>query len=512
MYVKVHDLHKEGFSVSAIARKVGLSRNTVYKYLGMSFEEVNEWVNTIRKKKRKLDPYRGWILSWLREHPDMSSAQVHDWLKERVPEIKVGESTVRSYVAELRHEYAIPKTVTKREYEAVEELPPGQQMQVDFGHQTAKDVQGKEVKLSFIAFVLAHSRYKFAVWQDRPFTTRDVIRCHELAFEYFGGRTHEIVYDQDHLISVSENAGDLLLTSEFLAYQVDKGFKVYLCRKNDPESKGKIESAVKFFKNNYGKHRIFTNIDSWNEECLLWLDRTGNCNIHNTTKKRPQEVFLLEKQHLKPVSPILSFESQDAYIITRNVQKDNVVKYKSNRYSVPIGTYKSKGNNRVYLRLEEDHLIIETAPKGDVLARHVLQRGKGKLIKLREHGRDRSKGIQAWMEKLKVQFEDQENVSQFLAEIRERYPRYIRDQLQVLQKAVTEYRKSIDDALSLCMKDGLWSANDFYDAARYLSQKQMLGHQQICAENPSGKQLAAMQEKAAERPLESYLTILGGAE
>ncbi|WP_169818481.1 hypothetical protein [Domibacillus iocasae] len=35
----------------------------------------------------------------------MSSAQVHDWLKERVPEIKVGESTVRSYVAELRREY-----------------------------------------------------------------------------------------------------------------------------------------------------------------------------------------------------------------------------------------------------------------------------------------------------------------------------------------------------------------------------------------------------------------------
>ncbi|WP_425388979.1 helix-turn-helix domain-containing protein [Domibacillus iocasae] len=34
MYVKVHDLHKEGFSVSAITRKVGLSRNTVYKYLG----------------------------------------------------------------------------------------------------------------------------------------------------------------------------------------------------------------------------------------------------------------------------------------------------------------------------------------------------------------------------------------------------------------------------------------------------------------------------------------------
>jgi transposase len=52
-------------------------------------------------------------------------------------------------------------------------------------------------------------------WQARPFTTRDAIRCHENAFQFYGGRTNEIVYDQDYLIAVSENAGQLLLTEEF---------------------------------------------------------------------------------------------------------------------------------------------------------------------------------------------------------------------------------------------------------------------------------------------------------
>ena len=70
----------------------------------------------------------------------------------------------------------------------------------------------KEIKLHFIAFVLAHahSRHKYIEWQARPFTTRDAIRCHENAFRFYGGRTEEIVYDQVHLITVSENAGQLL--------------------------------------------------------------------------------------------------------------------------------------------------------------------------------------------------------------------------------------------------------------------------------------------------------------
>lgn len=68
----------------------------------------------------------------------------------------------------------------------------------------------------FITFVLSHSRYKYVEWLDRPFTTKDTIWCHENAFAFFGGMPEEIVYDQDHLITVSENVGDILLTEDKL--------------------------------------------------------------------------------------------------------------------------------------------------------------------------------------------------------------------------------------------------------------------------------------------------------
>ncbi|WP_455362906.1 hypothetical protein [Ruoffia tabacinasalis] len=47
---------------------------------------------------------------------------------------------------------------------------------------------------------------------DRHFTTYDTIRSHEIAFRHFGGMSEKMIYDQDNLIAVSENTGNLLLT------------------------------------------------------------------------------------------------------------------------------------------------------------------------------------------------------------------------------------------------------------------------------------------------------------
>ncbi|EIJ80376.1 transposase (22) [Bacillus methanolicus PB1] len=58
---------------------------------------------------------------------------MEDWLKERYPTLDVGGNTVRSYVSEMRDIYHIPKVIRVRTHEAVEELPMGQQVQVDWG-------------------------------------------------------------------------------------------------------------------------------------------------------------------------------------------------------------------------------------------------------------------------------------------------------------------------------------------------------------------------------------------
>jgi transposase len=101
VFLEVQQLRKRGFRIAQIAKRLKISRTTVYKYLEMTFEEAQvEFEPGDRKKK--CDPYQDWIVNWLREYPSLSSAQVFDWLLERFPAIEVGESTVRRYVNEIR--------------------------------------------------------------------------------------------------------------------------------------------------------------------------------------------------------------------------------------------------------------------------------------------------------------------------------------------------------------------------------------------------------------------------
>lgn len=110
--VEVHKLKKQGFKIFTIARKCNLYRTTVYEYLEIDFEKACKWVEKLKIKKRKLDPYRDDILSWLKEHPDLSASQIPDWLEERCHFKDVSGSTVRTYVREMREEKHIPKALT----------------------------------------------------------------------------------------------------------------------------------------------------------------------------------------------------------------------------------------------------------------------------------------------------------------------------------------------------------------------------------------------------------------
>ncbi|MDX8047253.1 hypothetical protein SH601_14885 [Gracilibacillus sp. S3-1-1] len=232
VYQEVHQLKRDGFSNIKIAKKLNISRNRVIEYLNMTPEEFTEFIYSLQNRTKKLDPYQDQILMWLREHPDMTSAQIHDWLRERLKVLSVAENTVRNYVNDLRDNYHIPRQSTGRMYGTVDELPMGQQMQVDFGEIFIYTKSGQRKKLYLAGFLLSHSRYKYIEWIDRPLRTSDLIRMQENAFRYFWGMTSEIVYDQDRLLAVSENAGDLILTESFTKYHETRKFSIYLCRKN----------------------------------------------------------------------------------------------------------------------------------------------------------------------------------------------------------------------------------------------------------------------------------------
>ena len=510
MYLEIHQLRKKGLNISQIGQELKISRPTVYQYLGMSFEEAEEWCLKQGRRKKILDPYQDWIVEWLREHPHLSAAQIKDWLLERFPDLKVGDSTVRLYVNEVRETFQISKQATERQYDAVQELPMGKQMQVDWGETIQKTTTGGRIKLYVICFVLSHSRQKYMFWQDRPFNTQDAIIAHEKAFQYYGGRTEEMVYDQDRIISVEENAGDIVLTQAFQQYVNDRGFEVVLCRAADPESKGKIESVVKYVKYNFADSRVFSDMEDWNERSLAWLKRTGNHRKHEVTKKRPEEVFALEQAHLLPVSHLNTLAYVIDSSITRKIRKDNTVMYQGNRYSVPLGSYKSLPDNDCTVVIEENYLQIYHPISQEMIAEHPLCLEKGKLIQKQAHKRDRSASSRALKEGLVLTLKSDPIALDYLETVCRHYPRYQKDQLKMIEKTVKEAElRLIIQAMTKCQQLGLYSANDLRQVLLMLKQKDKTRAEvRQPTTTPSGPKTYTV----ATRSMDAYTAMLEGRE
>ncbi|MEG1502576.1 MAG: IS21 family transposase, partial [Synergistaceae bacterium] len=90
-------------------------------------------VEAAKTREKKADPHKDFVLECLLKYPDMSAAQLYDWIKERtcLETLDFQERCFRDYVKSIREEYDIKKPETSRQYEAMEELPAGKQAQVD---------------------------------------------------------------------------------------------------------------------------------------------------------------------------------------------------------------------------------------------------------------------------------------------------------------------------------------------------------------------------------------------
>lgn len=473
MYGKISEQKRNGLNKSQTMRRLRIDYKTVSKYWDMAPDDYAYTKSVALKRTKKADKYKTFVIECLRKYPDMSASQIYDWIKERknLATLDFKKRAFRSYVTSIRDEYDIVKPDTTREYEALEDPDLGHQAQVDMGEILLETMTGRRKKVYCFGMVLSHSRHKFVLWQERPFTTDTFIQAHIKAFSFFGGRPKEIVYDQDKILAVSENKGDVIYTEGFQNYINEVKFDVFLCHGYDPESKGRVESVVKYAKHGFAKHRVFTDINSFNADCIAWLKRTGNAEVHGTTKKIPAEIFALEKEYLLPVSEY-SFVAATNNNITYQVRKDNIVLYKGNRYRVPKGTYAY--GKRVYMILDdEENLSITNVLTGETYAKHPLCHDKGQLIGKKKRTEDKSKTILEIEKTLQDLFKQHHLIMPFLEHIHQEKTRYYRDQLGIIKKLFEEWDlELIVKGIEYCNGRSLYSAGELKSSIIYLNELQ----------------------------------------
>ena len=300
-FLEIQKLRKQGITRNEAVLKTKYTQYVIYKYWDMP-EDV--FLKEKDQTKSEYSKYRDIIVEIINENGTLPANVIHDRLKERVgAENLASMNSFYRYLKSLKQRMGLSdKKVSVRQM--VEETPMGEEAQVDFGQYQMPNMYGGVNRVYFFCMVLSYSRMKYVYFLSEPFDSLTFAYAHELAFKYFDGRPKRILYDQDRTMVVSENCGNIIFTKEFDAYRRTAGFEAMVCKPYDPDSKGKVENVVKFVKQNFLEGREYCGIDALNNQCLAWLDRTGNGKIHQATKKTPRELFVKEQPKLTKHHPI----------------------------------------------------------------------------------------------------------------------------------------------------------------------------------------------------------------
>jgi hypothetical protein len=403
----------------------------------------------------------------------------------------------------------IERSSNKRFYAPVDELPFGKQLQVDFGETVIETGE----RLYIFASVLSASRYRYVAVQNRPFKTLDVILHLLDCFEYIGGIAHEIVIDQDSTLVVSENKGDILLTKSFTQFKAEMGFRLYVCRKADPESKGKVENLVKFVKTSFFSARRFNNVEEVRKGLRSWLARTANGKISQATGRIPSDLLSREQGALAPIRASLFKQDTILDRQQRLVDDKSFISVSASRYSVPHDFR----NKQVWVYRTDLHLIIYESLAGKEIARHQLSSLPRQTISNRNHFRDKSQK----QEELKAALIARIPSSDWEAFVQRnyrRYRRYFRDQYKQIS-ALLDAGYDVDlleKALELCRQLDTPSAMGLKEAYAYVQGVEVDKQNDVLPSLVEGiRSIKAdkLPPKVAKRDLSFYhslISIIGG--
>jgi len=375
-----------GLSVRAISRELGLSRNTVRKYLRMDETDIGTRLGDPSRTKR-LDWHRDYLIGQLKHFPRLSAVKLARRLRERVPDIDVSDRSIRRYVQGLKQQVAQGQW---RYYEPITDTVPGVQCQVDPGELRGVMVGGEARTLHFVVFVLSCSRLMYVGVSFRPLDTATFIQLHDEAFRYFGGVTEECVYDQTKLVVIREQYRELTLNQRFHQYATTADYRIHACEGYDPESKGKVEAGVKYVKQDCLYGEVFADEAAVREHLQQWLESVANARAHGTTGRVPRAHFESEeRQQMKPYLTPQSLVQPGSELETRQADKTGLISWRANKYSVPMAWQQAV----VGVRSHDDQLLILDQQTGEEIARHTVCLEKGRTIKNNHHYRDHTQRI-----------------------------------------------------------------------------------------------------------------------
>ncbi len=211
------------------------------------------------------------------------------------------------------------------------EVEAGAEAQVDFGTGGWVIEAGKRRRTHVLRVTLSHSRKSYSEPVFRQ-TTENFIRVLENAFRHFGGVPRTLVIDNLKAAVTKADGFDPDLNPKVVAFASHYGTVILPTRPYTPRHKGKVESGIKYIKQNALKGRSFASLAEQRRFLLEWETHVADTRIHGTTRKQVRRMFEMERPALQPL-PLESFPFYEEG--RRKVHQDGHVEIARSYYSVP---------------------------------------------------------------------------------------------------------------------------------------------------------------------------------
>jgi transposase len=362
------EMKRQGLSIRAISRLTGYDRRTVRKYLEKP--EAAPQYGPREKQPGKLELHKPYVEERLKA--GVWNAQV--LLRELRQRGYAGGYTILKDWLQPRRAAGMATAVRRFE------TPPGKQAQVDWGHLGYLETGGEQCRVWGFTITLGYSRRMWAqAATDQKLGT--LLWMHEAAFRDWGAIPEEILYDRMKTVWLGSDArGEIVWHPVFLDFARYWGFRPRLCRPYRAQTKGKIESGVKYVRRNFVcglQGREPSCLMDFNTQLRQWVEGVANQRVHGTTREQvllrwDEDQFSMQSLHGRPAYPYCDDE-------LRKVARDAYVDWKSSRYSVPW-QYAGK---EVWVREHEQK--VEIHYNGERIAVHEPAARRHQVITHRPH-------------------------------------------------------------------------------------------------------------------------------
>ena len=212
-------------------------------------------------------------------------------------------------------------------------------------------------------------------------TTHDAL--HEAAFDYLGGVTEEILYDNTKTVVLRtltegvDSRGEVKLNPAFADFARYWGFTPRLCRPYRPQTKGKVESGVRYLRQNFLCGRQAEGLTDLRRQLQTWTADVANVRRHGTTYRVVREAWEEEKPTLQAAVGRVAFPLVVAAV--RRVTRDAFVCWDGNRYSVP---WQNAGQE---VLVQEVGAQVQILRENQPVAVHLLASGTHQTVLVAAH-------------------------------------------------------------------------------------------------------------------------------